>query len=122
MRVASLAWKDAARQGAAVYKPPSVWFGGLEAAAPWFAASRLYFGTTTTKFRTLFSSRIESGPSTPLNQNALDDPPSRFSARCTLRSGTIPAVARISPASASVTLEQNPSAARSPPPVRTKLR
>jgi len=44
--------------------------------------SEFYFGTTATKSRTIFSSGIENAsPSLRANQNALDDPPSRFRAR-----------------------------------------
>src|SRR5437763_10554163 len=49
--------------------------------------SEFYFGTTATKSRTVFSSGIENAsPSLRANQNALEDPPSRFSARQILKS------------------------------------
>src|SRR5678815_993792 len=75
-----------------------------------------------TKSRTDFSSEIEYAPRSPPNQNALDDPPSRFRARCNFKSGANPFATRILPSSARVTSEQNPIAARSDPVVQTKVR
>jgi hypothetical protein len=46
-------------------------------------------GAIPTKSRTAFSSGIENGvPPLLRNQNALDDPPSRFNARQTSKSGS----------------------------------
>src|ERR1700693_1045868 len=77
--------------------------------------SSRYLGTTATKSRTGFNSAIENGPPfVRLNQKALDEPPSRFNARWILKSG-IATMARMFDKSASVTSEQKPKAALSPP-------
>src|ERR1700752_130015 len=73
---------------------------------------RIYFATMATKSRTVFSSEIENAlPSLRLNQNALDEPPSRLRARSILKS-LANCVVKIWDKSVSVTSEQNPSAAR----------
>src|ERR1700730_9157458 len=59
-------------------------------------------------------------PSLRLNQKALEEPPSRFSARWILKSPKL--LARMPDRSASETSEQNPSAARSPLPTAAKGR
>src|SRR6476619_8277411 len=78
------------------------------------AALQYYFGTTATKSRTGFRPEIENAlPSSRANQNALEEPPSRFNARRIFESATIGAVARMFANSASETSEQNPRNARS---------
>src|SRR6266481_56422 len=72
-----------------------------------------YFGTIPTKSRTDFCSEIENAlPFSRANQNALDDPPSRFSARSIFKSSASDVVARIFANSASETPEQTPTNAR----------
>src|SRR5205809_9210 len=74
-----------------------------------------YFANTATKSRTGFCSLIEKAlPFARLNQNALEEPPSRLSARWILKSGTA-TTARMFDKSARVTSEQKPTAALSPP-------
>src|SRR5438876_735091 len=66
-----------------------------------------------TKSRTVFCSGIENTlPSPRLNQNALDEPPSRLSARWILKLGAN-CVVRIFERSANEMSEQNPRATRS---------
>src|SRR5207248_10964640 len=80
-----------------------------------------YLGTIPTKSRTAFSSGIENAlPSSLRNQNALDEPPSKLSARWILKSPS--GTARILARSAKVASEQNPKAARSPEPIAAKER
>src|SRR6266581_6421333 len=77
-------------------------------------ALQLHFGTTPTKSRTGFRPEIENAlPFSRANQNALEEPPSRFSARSIFKSAAIGVVARIAAKSASETSEQTPSSARS---------
>src|ERR1700720_1232560 len=84
-------------------------------------SSHFYFGTIPTKSRTVFSSGTENAfPFWRLNQNALEEPPSRLRARCILKL-VAKSVARIFDRSASVTSEQNPNAARLPAATATKV-
>src|SRR6266404_3670991 len=81
-----------------------------------------YRGTIATKSRTGFCSAMENAvPLARLNQKALDEPPSRLSARWTLKSGA-KTVARMLERSARVTSEQNPKTALSPAPVAANVR
>src|ERR1700746_1584358 len=65
------------------------------------------FILTPTKSRTGFCSRIENAlPFSRANQNALDDPPSRFSARCIFKSSANRPVVRIAANSPSEPSEQ----------------
>src|SRR5438046_7693917 len=76
-------------------------------------ALQSYFGTTATKSRTGFRPEIENAlPSSRANQNALEEPPSRFIARRIFESATIGVVATISANPESETSEQKPSKAR----------
>src|SRR5205823_10947239 len=82
-----------------------------------------YFETIPTKSRTDFCSEIENAlPFSRANQNALDDPPSRFSARSIFKSSARDVVARIFANPASETPEQTPINARLPPVVPAKVR
>src|SRR5256714_14214644 len=82
-----------------------------------------YFETIPTKSRTDFCSEIENAlPFSRANQNALDDPPSRFRARSIFKSSASDVVARIFANSASETPEQTPIDARLPPVVAAKVR
>src|SRR5438034_11709366 len=92
----------------------------MAGAAP---ALQLYFGRTATKSRTDFCSEIENAlPFSRANQNALDDPPSRFSARSIFKSSARDVVARIFANPASETPEQTPINARLPPVVPATVR
>src|SRR6266404_3011969 len=76
-------------------------------------ALQFHFGTTATKSRTGFRPEIENAlPSSRANQNALEEPPSRFIARRIFESATIGIVATISANPESETSEQKPSKAR----------
>src|ERR1700760_4386390 len=82
-----------------------------------FASLRMtnqsHFATIATKSRTGFRPAIENAPpSARANQNALEEPPSRFIARRIFEFTTIGVVARISANSESETSEQKPSKAR----------
>src|SRR6187455_2138624 len=71
--------------------------------------SHYHFGTTTTKSRTGFRPEIENAlPSSRANQNALEEPPSRFNARRIFESATMGLVATMFANSASETSEQTP--------------
>src|SRR5437899_12904149 len=84
--------------------------------------SLLARGTTARKSRTVFCSGIENAlPVSRLIQNALDEPPSRLSAREILKRSAIWTVARIFAKSASDSALQNPSAARSNAPTAAKV-
>src|SRR5438046_10062909 len=84
--------------------------------------SLLARGTTATKSRTVFFSGIENAlPVSRLIQNALDEPPSRLSAREILKPSAICTVARIFANSARDSSVQEPSAARSNPPTAAKV-
>src|ERR1044071_1214400 len=73
----------------------------------------IYLATTATKLRTGFASEMENALlSRRLNQNALEEPPSRLRARQILKS-LANGADRICAKSASVTSEQKPSATRS---------
>src|SRR4029453_5136881 len=75
------------------------------------------------KSRTDFSSGIENAlPFSRANQNPVDDPPSRFSARSILKSSANNVVASILDNSASETFEQTPTNARLPVVVAAKVR
>src|ERR1041384_2541000 len=75
---------------------------------------QFYFGTTATKSRTGFRPGIENAlSSSRANQNALEEPPSRFIARRIFESESMGAVARISAIWPSETSEQKPRKARS---------
>src|SRR4029077_5832116 len=80
-------------------------------------------GTTATKSRTGFCSGIENAlPFSRANQNALEEPPSRFIARSIFKSEAIGTVARAVANSASETSEQKPSNPRSFRAVAAKVR
>src|SRR3954451_12630278 len=82
-----------------------------------------YLGPTATKSRTGFRPEIENAlPSSRANQNALEEPPSRFIARRIFESSTTGAVARMFAKSASETSEQNPRNARSFVAIPAKVR
>src|SRR5438552_18862208 len=86
-------------------------------------ALQSYFGTTATKSRTGFRPEIENAlPSSRANQNALEEPPSRFMARRIVESATMRVVARIFAKSASETSEQTPRKARSFVTIPAKVR
>src|SRR6476469_11102721 len=77
------------------------------------AALQFHFGTTATKSRTGFRPEIENAlPSSRANQNALEDPPSRFIARRVFESAAMGVVARMFANSASETSEQTPRKTR----------
>src|SRR6478736_9930145 len=77
-------------------------------------ALQFHFGTTATKSRTGFRPEIENSlPFSRANQNALEEPPSRFIARRIFESGMTGAVARMFANTASETSEQKPSKTRS---------
>src|SRR5437667_9482469 len=83
----------------------------------------VYFGTIATKSRTGFCSGIENTlPFSRTNQNALDEPPSRFIARGIFDSTIIAVVVRMFAKSASETSEQTPSSAPSLLTVAAKVR
>src|SRR6476620_11941446 len=83
----------------------------------------LYFGTTATKSRTGFRPEIENAlPSSRANQNALEEPPSRFIARWVFESATMGLVATMFANSASETSEQTPRKARSFVAIPAKVR
>src|SRR6476646_3381268 len=92
----------------------------LAAGAP---ARQFHFGTTPTKSRTGFRPEIENAlPSSRANQNALEEPPSRFIARRVFESATMSVVARMFANSASETSEQTPRKARSFVAIPAKVR
>ena len=74
-----------------------------------------HFGTIATKSRTVFCSGIENGFPSSANQNALEDPPSRFRARWIFKSFVTSGAVRIAANCPKETGVQNPSATRSPP-------
>src|SRR5436190_16201468 len=77
-------------------------------------ALQFHFGTTATKSRTGFRPEIENAlPSSRANQNALEEPPSRFIARRIFESAAMGAVARMFANCPSETSEQTPRKARS---------
>src|SRR5258708_15748766 len=70
-------------------------------------ALQFHFGTTPTKSRTGFRPEIENAlPFSRANQNALEEPPSRFIARRVFESATIGVVTRMFANSASETSAQ----------------
>src|SRR5215472_910472 len=76
--------------------------------------SHYHFGMTPTKSSTGFCPGTENGlPFWRANQNAVEEPPSRFIARRIFESPAIGAEARMFANSASETSEQTPSKARS---------
>src|SRR6266536_532217 len=76
-----------------------------------------------TKSRTVFCSGIENAlPFSRANQNALEEPPSRFNARSIFKSSANCNVARTFANSESEIFEQTPSSARSFVPVAAKVR
>src|SRR5260370_19027518 len=78
------------------------------------AALQFHFGTMATKSRTGFRPEIENAlPSSRANQNALEEPPSRFIARRVFESAAMGAVARMFANCASETSEHTPRKARS---------
>src|SRR6266700_6926311 len=86
-------------------------------------ALQLHFGTTPTKSRTGFRPEIENAlPFSRANQNALEEPPSRFIARRIFECAATGAVARMFANSASETSEQTPSKARSFVAIPAKVR
>src|SRR5206468_3423663 len=93
---------------------------GMELKGDW-GQSPLPRGTTATKSRTVFCSGIENAALSRANQNALDEPPSKLSARKILKRSTIWVVPRIFANSVSVISEQIPSATRSEPPIAAKV-
>src|SRR6478672_225331 len=87
------------------------------------AALQFHFGTTATKSRTGFCPEIENAlPSSRANQNALEEPPSRFIARRVFESAAMGVVAKMFANSASETSEQTPRKARSVVVVPAKVR
>src|SRR5437870_13871059 len=85
--------------------------------------SHYHFGTTPTKSRTGFRPEIENALlSSRSNQNALEEPPSRFIARRIFESAAMGAVARMFANSASETSEQTPRKARSLVVIPAKVR
>jgi hypothetical protein len=75
------------------------------------------------KISHLFRPEIENAlPFSRANQNALEEPPSRFIARRIFESAAMGAVARMFANSASETSEQTPSKARSFVPIPAKVR
>src|SRR5262249_37981942 len=86
-------------------------------------ARQVYFGTIPRKSRTGFCSGIENAPPfSRANQNPLDDPPSRFSARSIFKSSGNDVVARTFDNFARETWEHTPSNARSPFVIAAKIR
>src|SRR5512132_128128 len=86
-------------------------------------AMQFHFGTTPTKSRTGFRPEIENALlSSRANQNALEEPPSRFIARRIFESATIGVVARMFANSASETSEQTPRKTRSFVAIPAKVR
>src|SRR5213075_1388121 len=86
-------------------------------------ALQFHFGTTATKSRTGFRPAIENAlPSSRANQNALEEPPSRFIARRIFESATMGVVARIFANCPSETSEQTPRQARSFVGIPAKVR
>src|SRR5258708_40363227 len=86
-------------------------------------ALQFHFGTTHTKSRTGFRPEIENAlPSSRANQNALEEPPSRFIARRIFESATMGLVATMFANSASETSEQTPRKARSFVAIPAKVR
>src|SRR6476620_11559879 len=86
-------------------------------------ALQFHFGTTPTKSRTGFRPEIENSlPFSRANQNALEEPPSRFIARRIFESAAIGIVTRMFANSASETSEQKPRKARSFLAVPAKVR
>src|SRR5258707_12974080 len=78
------------------------------------AALQFHFGTPAIKSRTGFRPEIENSlPFSRANQNALEEPPSRFIARRIFDSPAMGAVARMFANCASEMSEQKPRKARS---------
>ena len=86
-------------------------------------ALQFHFGTTPTKSRTGFRPEIENAlPFSRANQNALEEPPSRFIARRIFESVAMGAVAMMFANCASETSEQTPRKARSFVAIPAKVR
>src|SRR5215208_1061762 len=86
-------------------------------------ALQFHFGTTPTKSRTGFRPEIENPlPFSRANQNALEEPPSRFIARRIFESAMMGAVPRMFANCASETSEQKPRMARSFVAIPAKVR
>jgi len=87
------------------------------------ARPTIHFGTIATKSRTGFRPEIENAPpSSRTNQNALEEPPSRFIARRIFESAAIGAVASMSANPESEVSEQKPRKARSFVAIPAKVR
>src|SRR5260370_9794012 len=87
------------------------------------SAPQFHFGTTPTKSGTGCRPEIENAlASSRANQNALEEPPSRFIARRVFESATMGVVARMFANSASETSEQTPRKERSFVAIPAKVR